>query len=40
MEPLRSDIEECYIGIEQKPKLIKLSKAIGDSLNEPLTYHV
>ena len=28
MEPLRSDIEECNIGIEEKPKLMKLSKAL------------
>ena len=28
MEPLRSDIEECNIGTEQRPKLIKLSKAL------------
>ena len=28
MEPLRSDIEECNIGTKQKPKLIKLSKAL------------
>lgn len=24
MEPLRGDIEECNIGTEEKPKLIKL----------------
>ena len=28
MEPLRSNIEECNIGTEEKPKLIKLSKAL------------
>jgi len=28
MEPLRLDIEECNIGMEEKPKLIKLSKAL------------
>ena len=28
MEPLISDMEECNIGTEQKPKLIKLSKAL------------
>ena len=28
MEPLRSDIEECNIGTELKPKMIKLSKAL------------
>lgn len=26
MEPVRSDIEECNIGTELKPKMIKLSK--------------
>ena len=26
MEPLRSDIEECNIGTQLKPKMIKLSK--------------
>ena len=28
MDPLRSDIEECNIGTEEKPKLIKISKAL------------
>ena len=28
MEPLRADIEECNIGTEEKPKIIKLSKAL------------
>lgn len=28
MEPLRADIEEVNIGIEDKPKLIKISKAL------------
>ena len=28
MEPLRSNIEECNIGTEEKPMLIKLSKAL------------
>ena len=28
MEPLRSDIEECNIGTEENPKLIKISKAL------------
>lgn len=28
MEPLRVDIEECNIGIEDNPKLIKISKAL------------
>ena len=28
MEPLRLDIEECNIGTEEKPKLIKISKAL------------
>ena len=36
MEPLRSEIEECNIGTEQKPKLIKLSKAL--SQDEKLKY--
>ena len=28
MEPVRSDIEECNIGIDSKPKIIKLSKIL------------
>ena len=28
MEPLRSDIEECNIGTEENPKLIKISKEL------------
>ena len=28
MEPLKSDIEECNIGTEENPKLIKLSKSL------------
>lgn len=28
MEPLILDIEECNIGIEEKPKLIKISKSL------------
>ena len=28
MEPLRSDIEECNIGTDENPKLIKLSKSL------------
>ena len=28
MEPLRADIEECNIGTEEKPKLIKISEAL------------
>ena len=28
MEPLRSDIEECNIGTELKPKMINLSKSL------------
>lgn len=36
MEPLRVDIEECNIGTEKKPKLIKISKALP--LEEKLKY--
>ena len=36
MEPLRADIEECNIGTEEKPKLIKISKALP--LDEKLKY--
>ena len=28
MEPLRFDIEECNIGTQLKPKMIKLSKSL------------
>lgn len=28
MEPLREDIEECNIGIEERPKFIKISKSL------------
>jgi len=28
MVPLRSDIEECNIGANENPKLIKLSKSL------------
>ena len=28
MEPLRSDIEECNIGSELKPKMTKISRAL------------
>ena len=28
MEPLKSDIEECNIGIKENPKLIELSKSL------------
>ena len=34
MEPLRSDIEECNISIELKPKMIKLSKALPQQEKE------
>ena len=30
VEPLRYDIEECNIGTESKPKMIKLSKALQE----------
>jgi len=36
MEPLKSDIEECNIGSEENPKLIKLSKSLPP--NEKLKY--
>ena len=36
MEPLRVDIEECNIGREEKPKPIKISKAVP--LDEKLKY--
>ena len=36
MEHLRADIEECNIGTEEKPKLIKISKAL--SLDEKIKY--
>ena len=36
MEPLRADIEECNIGTEEKPKLIKISEALP--LDEKLKY--
>jgi len=36
MEPLREKIEECNIGIEEKPKLIKISKALP--VDEKLKY--
>ena len=29
MEPVRSDIEECNIGTNEKPKMIKLSKSLS-----------
>ena len=28
MEPVRSDIEECNIGTDEKPKMIKMSKSL------------
>ena len=34
MEPVRSDIEECNIGIELKPKIIKLSKTLPQQEKE------
>lgn len=36
MEPLKIDIEECNIGSEESPKLIKLSKSLPP--NEKLKY--
>ena len=36
MEPLKSNIEECNIGSEENPKLIKLSKSLPP--NEKLKY--
>ena len=29
MEPVKSDIEECNIGKNEKPKMIKLSKSLS-----------
>ena len=34
MESVRSDIKECNIGTESKPKMIKLSKALPQQENE------
>ena len=34
MEPVRSDIEECNIGTELKPKIIKLSKTLPQQEKE------
>ena len=36
MEPLRTNIEECNRGTEEKPKLTKISKALPP--NEKLKY--
>ena len=36
MEPLKSDIEECNIGSEEDPKMIKLSKSLPP--NEKVKY--
>jgi len=36
MEPLKADIEECNIGTQENPKLIKLSKSLP--LEEKLKY--
>ena len=36
MEPLKADIEECNIGTQENPKLIKLSKSLP--LDEKLKY--
>lgn len=36
MEPLKSNIEECNIGSEENPKIIKLSKSLPP--NEKLKY--
>ena len=36
MEPLRVDIEECNIGTEEKPKLLKISKSVPP--NEKVKY--
>ena len=36
IEPLKSDIEECNIGSEEDPKMIKLSKSLPP--NEKVNY--
>ena len=36
IQPLNVEIEDCNIGIEQKPKMIKLSKALP--LDQKLKY--
>lgn len=33
MEPLKSDVEECNIGSEEDPKMIKLSKSLPPNEN-------